>query len=81
MALGIPTVATEVGTIYRIINHKENGLLVAENNSETWKFSLKELILNSNLRKIMGVKARETITEKYSISANKTKYLQVLGTD
>ncbi|MCE3294335.1 MAG: glycosyltransferase [Crocinitomicaceae bacterium] len=77
MALGIPTVATDVGTIHRIIEHEKNGFLVADNQAGLWKEYLLKLIGDHQLREEMGKLARRKIVAEYSIEANKDKYLDV----
>lgn len=78
MALGIPTIATDIGTINRIINEGENGFLIQDNDTESWKTVLKKLISDNQLRKKIGEKARITIQQNYSITANKDTYLHIL---
>jgi glycosyltransferase involved in cell wall biosynthesis len=77
MALGVPTVATDIGTIHRIIRHSENGFLVSSN--EGWKEAIKKLINDQQLRKCVGEKAISTVEASYSINANKATYLSILN--
>lgn len=79
MALGIPTVATEIGTIHRIIEDNENGFLVHQNDSEIWKQRILTLINSPETRKLFGTKARQKIVSEYSITANKARYLTILN--
>ena len=76
MAAGIPTVATAIGTIFRIIKSGENGFLV--NSNEEWKQVLTDLMTNENLRREVGVKAADTVEKGYSINATKHVYLRIL---
>ena len=78
MALGIPTLATEVGTINRVIDHNINGILIPGNEKDSWKENMLKLIKNPGLRKEMGLAARKKIVDLYSIEANKERYLKVL---
>ena len=77
MALGIPTVASAVGTIHRIINVNENGILV-NNNNEEWINSLSKLIEDSDFRKKLGNEAVKTVEDHYSINTNKSIYIEIL---
>ena len=77
MALGIPTVATAIGTIHRIIQHGKNGMLV--NSNEEWIACLKELLNNEALRRSIGQEGSKTVEEKYSVHANRRTYLQILN--
>jgi glycosyltransferase involved in cell wall biosynthesis len=76
MAVGIPTVATGIGTIFRIINNSENGFLV--NTNEQWKSVLSSLMDDQQLRECVGRKAADTVEKNYSINANKSVYLSIL---
>jgi glycosyltransferase involved in cell wall biosynthesis len=76
MSVGIPTVATGIGTIFRIINNSENGFLV--NTNEQWKSVLSSLMDDQQLRECVGRKAADTVEKNYSINANKSVYLSIL---
>lgn len=76
MALGIPTIATNIGANSRIIRDGENGFLVE--NLKDWEEKVKLIIEDKALRKSMGEAARETVQEKFSIHANKKTYLTIL---
>ena len=77
MAFGLPTVATRVGTTPQIIRHLENGWLVSTD--EEWIEALETLIKNADLRRKLGVAARKTILDNYSIHAVKSRYLSILN--
>jgi L-malate glycosyltransferase len=77
MAFGLPTVATNVGTTPRIINHMVNGWLVKTD--EEWIDALETLIKNPALRSNLGEAARLTVLENYSIHAIKSTYLSILN--
>ncbi|MDP2385243.1 MAG: glycosyltransferase family 4 protein [Bacteroidota bacterium] len=74
MACEIPTIMSPVGVNTEIIVHHENGFLA--NTTDEWVNCISELIENSELRKEIGKKARQTVIEKYSVEANKELYLQ-----
>jgi len=77
MALGLPTIATNVGTNPSIISHMENGLLVKT--EQEWILALQNLIEMPDLRAKIGAKARNTIEENYSTEVMKGKYLSILN--
>ncbi len=77
MALGTPTIATAIGTIFRIIEDGENGFLVKI--SEEWKQRIIQLMKDQQLRKTIGENAAKTVEIFYSINANKEKYLTILN--
>ncbi len=77
MAFGLPTVATNIGTTSKIIEHMKNGLLV--NNNKEWVEALEELVKNPKLRKSLGQAARKTVVDKYSIDAIKMEYFSIIS--
>ena len=76
MALGIPTVATRVGANSRIIQDGENGFLVSD--EEEWKNRILELASDPDLRSRIGHRAQRTVSERFSVRANRAAYLGVL---
>jgi L-malate glycosyltransferase len=77
MAFGLPTVATNVGTTPKIIEHMANGWLVKT--EEEWIEALEELIKNPQLRRDLGEAARLTVLENYSTDVVKSTYLSILN--
>lgn len=75
MALGIPTVATDVGTTNQIIDNMKDGILV--NNEDEWLKALKLLINDSELRYRIGKKARIKVEKNYSTNIIRNHYLKV----
>ncbi|HLU85364.1 MAG TPA: glycosyltransferase family 4 protein, partial [Vicingaceae bacterium] len=78
MALEIPTIMSPVGVNAEIIKDGENGFLA--NTDEEWITKIEWLIESEELRKKLGKAGRQTIIERYSIEANKDKYLALLST-
>ncbi len=76
MAAGIPTISTDFGTVKDFIVHKKNGFLV--NSRSDWINSIMEILHNDDLRTKIVLSARQTVEERYSVSANKIKYLNIL---
>ena len=77
MAIGLPTVATNVGTTPRIIKHMANGCLVRTD--KEWIDALETLIKDPNLRRNLGEAARLTVLENYSVEVIKSNYLSILN--
>ena len=77
MALGLPVVATAIGANFRIIEDGRNGLLVTT--AADWIEKLKALAANPELRKQIGMAARERVEKFYSVKANEPVYLGVLN--
>jgi glycosyltransferase involved in cell wall biosynthesis len=80
MALGVPTVVSNVGANIDIVGGNEFGLLAEEmplNRSEQWKKCIFNLINDHTLRTKLGIKGRKRILENYSIGANQKKFLDL----
>jgi len=77
MACGIPAVMSNVGVNNKIIMDGVNGFLV--NNENEWFEKLCLLIEDKDLREKIGSEGRKTVIEKYSVTANKNKYLQIFS--
>ena len=67
MALGIPTVATDVGGNSEIICQMENGILVPPGNPKIMAEAVLKLINDKTLRDNIGINAK-ACSEKYSLS-------------
>jgi glycosyltransferase involved in cell wall biosynthesis len=77
MSLNVAAIMSPVGSNSTIIQHGVNGFLA--DSHEEWFHRIEELILNPELRRKMGEKGRQTVIEKYSIHANKDKYLALFN--
>ena len=75
LALGIPVVASPIGTNPKIVDDGENGFLCTT--KQDWLDALEKLISDAGLRGKMGVKGREKIARKYSFDANKANFLSL----
>lgn len=76
MAVGIPTVASAVGTTPAIIRDGENGFLIHE--AGEWAPRLERLVRDAELRKKMGEQARRDVVAHHSVAATTQKYREVL---
>lgn len=76
MALGTPTIATAIGANFRVITSEENGLLVKT--AEEWKANILRLLNDKELRERIGKAGRTTVEHKFSLHANKDKYIQII---
>ncbi len=77
MALEIPTIMSPVGVNTEIIHDGVNGFLAST--EQEWFDKLSLLIENKDLRLKLGKAGRQTVIEKYSVEANKQKYLEVFN--
>jgi len=75
MACEVPVIMSVVGENKNIVAHGENGFLAANEND--WFELLKQLIESKSLRETLGKAGRKTVIERYSVEANKEKYLKV----
>ncbi len=73
MSLEIPAVMSPVGVNTEIIDHGENGFLAGS--PDEWMKCLSALVEDPSLRERLGKKGRETVLERYSVRANREKYL------
>ncbi|MES2132193.1 MAG: glycosyltransferase [Bacteroidota bacterium] len=77
MACGVATVMSNVGVNPEIITQGKNGFLASD--TAEWVEHLSVLIENPELRLQLGQAGRQTVVEKYSVEANKHRYLEVLN--
>ena len=73
MALEIPCVMSAVGVNMEIVSDGVNGFLAETENQWIEKISL--LVESPDLRKRIGLEARKTVEEKYSVNSQKENYL------
>ena len=76
MAMGIPSVSTNIGNVKNFIVNGHNGFLVNDDNE--WEKVLYSLLKDSKLRKKIGVNARKTIEDSYSNNLIREKYYNIL---
>ncbi|MBT4776341.1 MAG: glycosyltransferase [Crocinitomicaceae bacterium] len=74
MALEIPTIMSPVGVNSEIINNGKNGFIASTN--QDWIDKLSVLIDQNETRSKMGIEARKTVVDSYSIIANEDLYLR-----
>jgi len=77
MAVGIPTISTDFGTVKDFITHKKNGFLA--NDEADWIDAILNIVSDNILREKIISSARQTVEERYSVSANKIKYIDILN--
>jgi glycosyltransferase involved in cell wall biosynthesis len=76
MACGVPVVASPVGVNREIIEDGVNGFLAAT--PAEWQTKIGALLANAELRRRMGVAARRTIEERYSLDVNAPRVASVM---
>ena len=79
-AVGMPSVVSAVGSGREVVVDGQTGLAV-ENDTESWTRALERLLVDPELVRDMGCKARSHILRRYSVSANVGNYLQLFELD
>jgi glycosyltransferase involved in cell wall biosynthesis len=77
MACGLPVVATNIGGTNEVIKNGVNGILVEPKNSEQLAQAILSLMKNQKYAYRLGINARKTITEKYSLDLLSEKYVHL----
>jgi glycosyltransferase involved in cell wall biosynthesis len=65
MAFGLPVIASPIGANLEVIHDGDNGLLAQD--SKEWGDAIKALVQSCELRRILGMKGRETVRKHYSL--------------
>ncbi|WP_210519740.1 glycosyltransferase family 4 protein [Hymenobacter terricola] len=77
MALGIPALVSPVGMNTEVVQHGQNGFVCAT--PAEWEASLRQLLLDADLRQHLGAAARATVEERYSVRANTPNFLNLFA--
>lgn len=77
MSCGIPGVSSPVGVNSDIIDQGNNGYLASS--PIEWEHSLSRLLSDSEHREQVGIAARHTVEERYSIQANVGKWIEAVS--
>lgn len=76
-ACGLPCVVTNVGGNSEIVEDEGSGYLVNANDSSTLYTALKKLIENPNIRRSMGRRGRELVSNKFDAKRNYLQYMHL----
>jgi len=77
MALGLPIVSTNVGGIPFLLTDKENGLLIADCDTDGMTNAIAEIFNNEILREKIATNARNTV-ESFDWNVIKQKWFEIL---
>lgn len=80
MALGRPVVASAVGGIPEVINHRVNGLLVPAGDEPALAAACLELARNRELAAALGARARKTVEQAFSHERSGSALLNAYAT-
>jgi colanic acid/amylovoran biosynthesis glycosyltransferase len=70
MAMEIPCVSTYVAGIPELIRNNVDGILVPASSEEELTAAIERLVLDGELRRRLGVSARERVLERYNLPEN-----------
>ena len=73
MSLGIPAVVSPVGMNIEVVDHGVNGYVCTT--PAQWFTALEKIILSTDQRVSLGLKAREKIENQFSVTANRLNFL------
>lgn len=77
MACGLPPVATRIGGVTDIILDGENGILVEPADAENLAGGMCRLLENQELTRRIAVRARKTISDRFSLESIAPKYIDL----
>jgi glycosyltransferase involved in cell wall biosynthesis len=77
MACGVSVVASNVCAIPEVIEDEVNGLLVEPGSVEALSDAICRLLDDSDLRRILGYNARETVLKRFSWKVNISKVVKI----
>ena len=77
LACGVPAVVSNVGGLPEVIDPDKNGFLVEPENPEMAADALEKLVVNPNLRKIMGENARPWVEQNYNWQNNADEMVNI----
>jgi glycosyltransferase involved in cell wall biosynthesis len=76
MACGVPVVASAVGANADIVTNGENGFLVRS--PEEWSEAMERLIVDSSLRRRMGLAGRDCVVRRFCLQVQAPRLLDLL---
>lgn len=77
MALGVPALVSPVGMNTEVVQSGVNGFVCAT--AQEWEDSLRLLLADASLRQHLGVAARATIEQRYSVVSNTRNFLELFS--
>ena len=80
MACGLPVVATRVGGTIDLVQDGFNGILIEPDNAGQLYQAMKKILQDKDLAKALGVQARKTAAEKFSLKSVTEQYVSLYQT-
>ena len=78
MSAGLPVVASDVGGLREVITHRENGMLVP-NDEPAIEAAVRELHEDRDLARRIGAAARRTVMERFTVERMVQRTIEVYG--
>ena len=79
MALGLPVVATDVGSVRDVVVHGKTGLLVAPEEPEALCVALRTVLMDQNIAHAFGSQGRQRAEQLFSLDKQVESYLELYG--
>ncbi len=79
MEYKLPCITTFEGGIPSIINHKENGLIIPQNNPQELAKAMQFMIENPKIAKEMGVAACRKFQNEYTLKIFEERFISILN--
>jgi len=77
MAMKLPVISTTITGIPEIIDDGVNGILVPPADVDALVYAMTTLIKNAEQRKVFGIAGRKKVEERFDISKNINKYIEL----
>lgn len=77
MVLGVPCVASDVGGVSSMLQHKEDGLLYQHDDPSILAYYVAELFRNADLSRKLSASAKASALERYSAYKNVERLLEI----
>jgi glycosyltransferase involved in cell wall biosynthesis len=78
MLCGIPSIATDVGSVSDLIINGETGILIEKKNIKQLTQGIQDLVLNENLRNSYSFEGRKRILSNHSIHSAIKSFKKIL---
>ncbi len=80
MASGKAVIAADVGGISELVNHGKNGLLVKDNNPESFATEIIFLLEHPKIAAQFGIEGKQMVSSRYTWEIIGRKYLEIYNT-
>lgn len=80
MSYGLPVISTDIGSLAQVVRHKETGLIVPVNDSETLSTCMTTLMEDETTYQSMCKAAKSLINAHYSVETMKRVFTQLWST-